>query len=445
MDSKENKQENDNRNKIGDELIQGKQNLYRHIRLEKVGDFYNTRIQDVQLLTLSEAWGKLEARDHLCFIYESAKEWRSAIIPFLKIGLKKGEKCIYIVDTHTADELRTYLCQENVDVNKFEASGQLLILHQKDSYTKGGSFDPGRMVSLLIDETKKAIKSGYSALRITGEMSWAIHGNPGSEKLIEYEVKLNKDFFPKYPCLVICQYDKRKFPPEIMKAVIMTHPLLVLDGRIYSNFYYISPEKFLSKERAKYELEHWLNNIKQEAERDVQLAYMVTHDPLTDLPNRLLFNDRLHLAIAHAERRQEKLAVMMLDLDNFKEVNDRLGHRMGDRLLQSIANRLKGFLRKSDTVARVGGDEFLIILSDIKKEEDAVKSAQKILKTFTEPFEIREHRFNITTSVGFSIYPTDSKDADTLLRYADIAMYQVKRRGRNNYQRYDPALNTILE
>jgi PAS domain S-box-containing protein len=206
----------------------------------------------------------LKQHDHLCLIYESREEWRAAAAPFISIGLKQGEKCIYIVDTSTAEEIRKYLLEEGVDVASAEKSGQLSILHETEAYTREGSFDPDRMIALLISETEKAVSEGYPALRTTGEMTWVLRGHPGSAKLLEYEAKLNRDLFPKYPCLAICQYDRWKFDPEIIKGVIMTHPLLVRGSRIYRNFYYVDPEEFLNKKRAEREVQHWLNNVERE-------------------------------------------------------------------------------------------------------------------------------------------------------------------------------------
>jgi PAS domain S-box-containing protein len=206
----------------------------------------------------------LKPHDHLCLIYESQEEWRAAVVPFIAMGLKRGEKCIYIVDTNTADEIRKYLGEEGVDVASAEKSGQLVVLHETEAYTREGSFDPDRMIALLIAETEKAITEGYPAVRVTGEMTWVLRGHLGSEKLLEYEAKLNRDFFPKYPCLSICQYDRWKFDPEIIKGVIMTHPLLVRGNHIYHNFYYVPPQEFLNRKRAELEVQHWLNNVERE-------------------------------------------------------------------------------------------------------------------------------------------------------------------------------------
>jgi PAS domain S-box-containing protein len=230
----------------------------------------------------------LQPHDHLCLIYESQEEWRAAAVPFISIGLKRGEKCIYVVDTSTADEIRTYLSEEGIDVAATEKSGQLSILHESEAYTREGSFDPDRMIALIISETEKAVAEGYPALRATAEMTWMLHGYPGSEKLLEYEAKLNRDFFPKYPCLAICQYDRWKFDPEIIKGVVMTHPLLIKGNRVYRNFYYIPPVEFLTAKRAELEVQHWLNNLDREqraweALRESETRYRAITEDQTEL------------------------------------------------------------------------------------------------------------------------------------------------------------------
>ncbi len=166
---------------------------------------------------------------------------------------------------------------------------------------------------------------------------------------------------------------------------------------------------------------------------------MAYHDDLTGLPNRRLFNDRLTLGLAHAQRNRQKLAVMLLDLDNFKEVNDTLGHSMGDKLLQAVGDRLTSLLRKGDTVARMGGDEFMLLLPGITRLEDAAKTARKTLEAFRRPVEFDSHKFRITTSIGIALYPDDGEDSDTLVKNADIAMYRAKGEGRDNYQCYTSA------
>ncbi len=167
-----------------------------------------------------------------------------------------------------------------------------------------------------------------------------------------------------------------------------------------------------------------------------ELNDIATHDFLTGLPNRMLLQDRLNVALAGARRNKTKLAVMMLDLDRFKVVNDTFGHSLGDKVLRASGERLVALVRKSDTVARVGGDEFLVLLPKIARVEDSVRVARKILEAFRKPFVINSFKVRITNSVGVAIYPEDGEDSDTLLRNADIAMYWVKEQGRDNYASY---------
>ncbi len=213
----------------------------------------------------------LKPHDHLCLLYESPQERIAAAIPFIAIGLKRGEKCIYIVDVSTAEDIRKHLADEGTDIATAERSGQLSILHESTAYTKGGAFDPDRVLALLIDEAEKALSQGYPALRVTGEMTWVLRNLPGSERLLEYEARLNNAFFPKYPAIAICQYDRWKFDSEILKGVILTHPLLVKGNHVYQNFYYVPPEEFLSGKLAEVEVQRWLNNLEREQQVQASL------------------------------------------------------------------------------------------------------------------------------------------------------------------------------
>ena len=177
-------------------------------------------------------------------------------------------------------------------------------------------------------------------------------------------------------------------------------------------------------------------DITERKQLEQKLADMATHDPLTGLPNRLLLSDRLDVGLAQAQRNDTRLAVMMLDLDRFKTVNDTFGHSVGDELLRTAGERLMGIVRKSDTVARMGGDEFVVLLLQVAKAEDAVRVAQKILGIFRKPFVLGAYQVRITTSVGIAIYPEDGEDVETLLKNADTAMYWVKEQGRDNYELY---------
>lgn len=172
-----------------------------------------------------------------------------------------------------------------------------------------------------------------------------------------------------------------------------------------------------------------------------QIKHLAYHDALTGLPNRLLFKDRLQVAAGLAHRSRAMLAVLFLDLDRFKSINDSLGHNAGDHLLQSVTARIHSCLRESDTVARQGGDEFTILLPSLAHSEDAARIAEKILQSIRAPFHLEGRELYITTSIGISLFPDDGADADTLIKNADTAMYQAKEQGRDNYQLFNAAIN----
>ncbi len=174
-----------------------------------------------------------------------------------------------------------------------------------------------------------------------------------------------------------------------------------------------------------------------------QLDYLAHHDALTDLPNRILLQDRLNQAIELARRQSKNFAVMFMDLDRFKHINDSLGHAVGDQLLLSVAHRLKGCVRHSDTISRHGGDEFVLLLSSIEHAEDAALSAQKMLAALALPHRIDRHDIHISVSIGISIYPNDGRDAETLIKSADTAMYYAKESGRNNYKFFESNMNAL--
>jgi len=176
-----------------------------------------------------------------------------------------------------------------------------------------------------------------------------------------------------------------------------------------------------------------------------QLYFMAHHDQLTSLPNRLFFADRLRQAQALAKREKHKCGILYLDLDRFKIINDTLGHAVGDILLQEVGKRLRACVREVDTVARIGGDEFSIVLVNLSHVVDAEQVASKILKALAKPVQADEHELYITTSIGISIFPTHDDDPESLLKKADAAMYQAKAHGRNNYQLYDASMDVDAE
>ncbi|HMW53139.1 MAG TPA: diguanylate cyclase, partial [Rhodocyclaceae bacterium] len=189
-------------------------------------------------------------------------------------------------------------------------------------------------------------------------------------------------------------------------------------------------------------LTHYVSVFSDITERkasEARIAYLAQHDALTGLPNRALLHDRLEQALAAAARHDRRLAVLFLDLDRFKTINDSLGHLIGDRLLKGVAERISACIRETDTVSRQGGDEFLIVLTDFNIPDDAARVAEKILDRITAPFDLDGHQLGTSFSIGIALYPDDGTTPETLMKNADTAMYHAKESGRNTYRFFDEA------
>ncbi len=184
-------------------------------------------------------------------------------------------------------------------------------------------------------------------------------------------------------------------------------------------------------------------DISERMEAEAFINFQAYHDLLTRLPNRALFKDRLGVAITQAQRNNTLLAVMFIDLDRFKVINDSLGHTMGDRLLQAVSQRLLGCIRKGDTLSRFGGDEFTLLLPDVKNANAAIQIAEKILADIKQPFELSGHQLHIGASIGITIYPDSGDSMDALIKNADIAMYQVKKSGKDGYKLFSEEMHSI--
>ncbi len=206
------------------------------------------------------------------------------------------------------------------------------------------------------------------------------------------------------------------------------------DGKLYPEWLAIRTINGNSNEATGYI--GMFSDISARKQAEEAVYHLANYDALTDLPNRILLHDRLAQAMVQAHRQHTMVGVMFIDLDQFKIINDTLGHKMGDILLQKVAERLKGCIREGDTVSRRGGDEFVILLPELKYAEDAVRIAQKILRSIAMPFAMDDHELHISTSIGLSFYPRDGKNAEHLIKNADLAMYRAKENGRNNYQIY---------
>ncbi|MEJ2653774.1 MAG: diguanylate cyclase [Acidihalobacter sp.] len=195
-------------------------------------------------------------------------------------------------------------------------------------------------------------------------------------------------------------------------------------------------------------LEHYaalFSDISEIKKTEQQIRHLAYYDPLTDLPNRRLFYDRLSMAIAHAHRHHQQLAVMFVDLDRFKNINDTLGHNIGDNMLEHVAQRLRRCVREDDTVARTGGDEFLILLPDTPHYDDAANTARRIVDELTRPVHAAGRELVLTCSIGIAFYPEDGDNLDTLIKNADIAMYRAKERGRNTYRLFTTTMDEQVQ
>ncbi len=230
---------------------------------------------------------------------------------------------------------------------------------------------------------------------------------------------------------------------EVTIATLLQQKFLVnyeigLKRRDGSPVWVLVNESLLEDESGGPVLEGSLIDITDRKRAEEESHHHAYHDALTDLPNRILFHDRLSLAILHAHRRKLNLAVMFIDLDHFKNVNDTLGHSAGDEVLVAVADRLRACLREEDTVARVGGDEFLLLLTGISRESDVAGMARKILKLLADPFALKKRELFLSASIGVGLYPNDGTDAETLVANVDTAMYRAKEAGRNNFQFFTP-------
>jgi diguanylate cyclase (GGDEF)-like protein/PAS domain S-box-containing protein len=230
------------------------------------------------------------------------------------------------------------------------------------------------------------------------------------------------------------------FPSDLAKSMIADDLRVLNEGKqvtveeeLNGRFYTTIKFPILVKGKPRY-LAGYTIDITERKQMEHKLEEMATHDFLTGLPNRVLLLDRFTIAAALAHRNKSRLAVMSLDLDKFKSINDTLSHDAGDQVLKVISTRFTGIIRASDTLARVGGDEFILVMLETSHVEDTAAIAQKILDSFTEPLFIDGHQLHLSTSIGIAIYPEDAEDLETLTKKSDAAMYYSKGHGRNQFK-----------
>lgn len=287
------------------------------------------------------------------------------------------------------------------------------------------------------------IQQTHEAINTTDLQGFISGWNKGSELLFGYKAEevIGKHIsllFPKdtYEIFV-------KNIPELMKKEEYRTTLLLMKKSNKKVLIDLSLSLLKDNHGSNMGIVGYLRDITERKKTEEALQYQAHHDALTGLPNRVLFMDRLKQGIKKAKRHQEGLAVFFIDLDKFKHINDSLGHSVGDKVLKIIAKRLQDIIRKEDTLARLSGDEFTIIMEDLKHPEDASLLGEKILKTVCGAILMNDQRLYVSGSVGISFYPQDATDAQSLLKYADTAMYRAKEEGRNNYQFYAPEMTEL--
>lgn len=314
----------------------------------------------------------------------------------------------------------------------------------------------------LVDRNRQWFKSkvGLTVSETHRDLAFCAHAILKSDPFIVENATLDQRFFTNplvtgephirfyagfplvtptgYRIGTLCVIDRfpRQFSPEQIKMLRILSRQIVNQlelRRSYANLESVFDRELNVTKRKQLE-----EMLQQQLERE---RYQASHDQLTELPNRLLFDERLTLALNHAEQPGEMLAVMFLDLDRFKSINDTLGHAIGDQLLQQAAQRIAGCLKQGDTLARWGGDEFTLILSQLYSPEDISEIAQRILKVLEAPFKFEQQELHITASIGIALAPYDGEDAGTLLKNADTAMYRAKQQGRNSFQLYTNDMN----
>ena len=255
---------------------------------------------------------------------------------------------------------------------------------------------------------------------LLGRLAWEIPGTEGDNGgWSSFRVKLEgRERFRDFEYAYTTEHGKRRH------ICVSGEPLLDADGR-FTGYRGVS------------------RDVTARKEAEARIEYLASHDSLTGLPNRVMFGELLDHVLAASKRNQRKFAVLFIDLDRFKFINDSLGHEAGDTLLREVARRLKDNLRASDIVARLGGDEFVMLLQDLRGIEQAGRIARKLLSAVIKPIEIQGQECRVTASIGISVFPDDAQDETALMSHADIAMYHAKEEGKNNFQFYDGRLETL--
>lgn len=286
----------------------------------------------------------------------------------------------------------------------------------------------------------KVFENAEEGVIITDREAKILHVNPAFTRVTGYR---REDVLGKNPNILHSGKQDQAFYENFWRELLRNNRWQGQiwnrrkDGNIYPEWLNISAVMGEAGEVSHYVA--IFSDIASQKDSEERLYYLAHYDHLSKLPNRLAFRDRLRHAIQHAKRNHNEVAVMFLDLDGFKQVNDTLGHTAGDEVIREVAIRLGSAMRETDTIARFGGDEFTILLSEVGAREGVEIAAQKIIDAVSEPIRIDDSKALVTTSIGISLYPKDGDDIETLIRQADMAMYAAKESGKNTYLFYDKA------
>lgn len=362
---------------------------------------------------------ELKPGDHLCCIYETEEEHRALLTPFLRQGLERNEKVLYAVDARTPEMILDYLRKDGLAVEPFIKSGQLCFLSIEDAYLRGGAFDPDEMIRFLESETRRALEDGYSALRASGETTWALKGLPGSERLIEYEAKLNH-FFPKSKCLALCQYDRRCFAPDKLLQIVHTHPLVIVGTEIFDNFYYVPADDFFAPDKGKKMFEQWLKNLSRHKKirEDLMAAnqQLKTSGQQLQAANQQLRANEEQLRAEIAERRKAE--------ERLREYTTRLSYLTkyaNDSII--LLDENFRFLETNERVSESYG---------YTREELAGMHARQFRAPQTR--NDYERQINVAQETGKAVYETVHQRKDGTTFPVEISVRAIDVEGKRFYQ-----------
>ncbi|MCL5292609.1 MAG: PAS domain S-box protein [Actinobacteria bacterium] len=401
-------------------ILNSSQDLIFSVRKDGTFSYFNPRLEKITGYTPDQIRG----RPFLEFIPEHRKE----LMKEKWVEINKGIAQTYETEIVKADGTLAHVL---VSTSIMEGFDEFLVV-LKDITERKQAEEELEFESLLLDS---AIDS-FFVHDFEGKMIYvneAAYKTRGYSKEELLAISLQKLDAPEYAKLIKPRMEALiKTGSAIFESAHLRKDGSVLPVEVHARIVEYGGRKVVAA---------IVRDVTERKKAEETIKRMAYYDPLTDLPNRMLFNDRLTVALAHAHRNQEMLSLVFLDLDRFKTINDTLGHVVGDQLLRGVADRLRELVREDDTVARLGGDEFTLVLTQVGREEDVVKVAQKVIEAFKSPFSFDGHELHITTSMGIALYPIDGEDAETLLKNADTAMYRAKEKGRNNYQLYAPAMS----